>query len=259
VSLLDCAFITIKWGSEFNPDDINILKRAAFANTSFKTRFICLTEDRKGLDSDIEIFPIPEFELYSQTPKTGIWPKISLFHPDISDVAELVVFLDIDTIICGCLDELFNDPHDNLMLLSCGPRWVNMDSALSTHAATGVMAYRPIFQSHLFRIFCKDIDKFTSQFAVEQEFVGFAAEKVSYFPILWIESFKYHLRQGYFIDLIKPPRSPKDTTKLVAFHGFPRPRNVGDRNLAWTRPPRSGFHRPKWVKDYFRTYSDQVI
>tara|TARA_B100000768_G_C11183276_1_gene333909 strand:- start:99 stop:878 length:780 start_codon:yes stop_codon:yes gene_type:complete len=259
VNLLDRAFLTIKWGSEFNPDDINILKRAAFANTSFKTRFICLTDDRKGLDSDIETFPIPEFELYSETPKKGIWPKISLFHPDISDIAELVVFLDIDTIICGCLDELFNDPHDNLMLLSCGPRWVNMDPALSTHAATGVMAYRPIFQSHLFRIFCEDIDKFTSQFTVEQMFVGFAAEKVSYFPILWIESFKYHLRQGYLVDLIKPPRRPKDTTKLVAFHGFPRPRHVGDRNLVWARPPRSGFHRPKWVKDYFRTYSDQVV
>ena len=59
MNLLDRAFLTIKWGSEFNPDDVNILKRAAVSNTSFKTRFICLTNDRQGLDTDIETFPIP--------------------------------------------------------------------------------------------------------------------------------------------------------------------------------------------------------
>ncbi len=90
-------------------------------------------------------------------------------------------------------------------------------------------------------------------------FVGFAGQKASYFPVQWVESFKYHLRQGYLVDLIKPPSMPKGTTKLVAFHGFPRPRDVADQNLSWARPPRSGFHRPKWVKDYFRTYSEQVI
>tara|TARA_B100000780_G_scaffold98299_1_gene68609 strand:+ start:31 stop:810 length:780 start_codon:yes stop_codon:yes gene_type:complete len=259
VGLLDRAFLTIKWGSEFTPDDVNTLKRAAFANTSFKTRFICLTDDRKGLDADIETFPIPEFELYHKTPKKGIWPKISLFHPDISDIAKLVVFLDIDTVVCGCLDEFFDDPHDNLMLLSCGPRWVNMDPLLPPHAATGIMAYRPAFQTHIFRIFYQDIIEFTSQFTVEQEFVGFAAEKVNYFPVQWVESFKYHLRQVHILDLVKPPSMPKPTTKLVAFHGFPRPRDVADRSLAWTRPPRSGFHRPKWIIDYFSSYSDQVV
>ena len=256
---MDRAFLTIKWGSEFNPDDVNILKRAAVTNTSFKTRFICLTDDRKGLDADIETFPIPEFGLYKKTPEKGIWPKISLFHPDIADIAELVVFLDIDTIVCGCLDEFFNDPQESLRLLSCGPRWVNMDPSLPPNAATGVMAYRPAFQSYLFKFFCKDISRFTGQFAAEQMFVGFAVEKASYFPVKWVESFKYHLRQGYLVDLVKPPSTPKATTKLVAFHGFPRPRDVADQSMAWTRPPRSGFHRPKWVINYFNSYSDQVV
>ncbi len=256
---MDRAFLTIKWGSEFNPDDVNILKRAAVTNTSFKTRFICLTDDRKGLDADIETFPIPEFGLYKKTPEKGIWPKISLFHPDIADIAELVVFLDIDTIVCGCLDEFFNDPQESLRLLSCGPRWVNMDPSLPPNAATGVMAYRPAFQSYLFKFFCKDISRFTGQFAAEQMFVGSAVEKASYFPVKWVESFKYHLRQGYLVDLVKPPSTPKATTKLVAFHGFPRPRDVADQSMAWTRPPRSGFHRPKWVINYFNSYSDQVV
>ncbi len=252
---MDRAFITIKWGSEFNPDDLNVLKRAAFANTSFDVRFICLTDDANGLDPDIETYPIPEFALYENTPRAGIWPKISLFHPDI---AEFVVFLDIDTIIQGSLDALFKDPDDELMLLSCGPRWVHLDPAIPPRAATGIMAYRPAFQTHIFEKFCENIEGWTEQFVVEQQFVGFAARKADYFPVDWVESFKYHLRQDHLVDLIKPPREPQSATKLVAFHGYPRPRQVADRNLRWARPPRSGFRRPKWVIDYFKTYSDQI-
>ncbi len=156
---MDRAFLTIKWGSEFNPDDVNILKRAAVSNTSFKTRFICLTNDRQGLDTDIETFPIPEFELYRLTSPKGIWPKISLFHPDIAGIAELVVFLDIDTIVCGCLDELFNDPHDSLMLLSCGPRWVNMDPCTSTQCSDWRNGLQARYFSHTFLdLFCEDIE-----------------------------------------------------------------------------------------------------
>lgn len=248
------AFLTIKWGSEFNPDDLNTLKRAALANTSMPVRFICLTDDAAGLDDDIETHPIPQFDLYEGTPRAGVWPKISLFHPDLAAFADLVVFVDIDTVIVGPLDDLFEDPRDALRMLSCGDRWRQMSDAIAPEPATGIMTYRIAHHTNIFATFEADKDTITQDFELEQQYVGVTAKTVEYYPIPWVESFKYHLRRP----AIAPPRAPQPATRLVAFHGFPRPRPVAEKDGVWARAPRSGLHRPQWVIDYFRQFSDQT-
>ena len=83
------AFLTIKWGAEFDAEALNILKRAAQDHCSLPVRFVCLTDDSTGLDTDIETYPVPEFDLYADTPRVGIWPKISLFHPALNAILDL--------------------------------------------------------------------------------------------------------------------------------------------------------------------------
>jgi hypothetical protein len=256
---MDTAFLTIKWGVEFHPDDINTLKRAALANTSSKIRFICLTDNSTGLDTDIEVYPIPDFDLYDDTPKIGIWPKISLFHPDVADYADCFVFLDIDTIVTSSLDDLCKDPDDTLMMLAAGQRWRQMDASLSPSPATAFMTYRPLHHTHIFETFKANKAKMTDKFLLEQQFVGDTAHKIDYFPLLWVQSFKYHLRRLHLVDILRPPSPPAHTTKLVAFHGFPRPFSVADRGATWARPPRCGWHRPSWVIDYYSKFSDRTV
>lgn len=248
------AFLTIKWGTEFNPEDLNMLKRAAFANTSQPVRFICLTDDAEGLDADIETYPIPAFDFYRDTPRAGVWPKISLFHPDLTAYADLVVFIDIDTVIVGPLDDLFDDPGDALTMLTCGEKWRTMREDVAPEPATGVMTYRVAHQTHIFETFAANRDGFTQDFTLEQQYVGATAKRVQYYPVRWIESFKYHLRRRHLVDLVLAPRPPAPSTKLVAFHGFPRPSQVAETGNTWARPPRSGLRRPKWLLAYWRTY-----
>lgn len=251
------AFLAIKWGPEFDPDDLNTLKRAALAQTSFPVRFICLTDDATGLDEDIETHPIPVFDLYDGLPRAAIWPKISLFHPDIAGYADLVVFLDIDTVVCGSLDDLFDDPNGALRVLGCGDRWRKLDDSIAAETATGVMTYRPSLQTHIFDAFVADKNGAANTYPLEQEFVGAVARQIEFYPVRWVQSFKYHLRRPPVIDLFLASKDPHPDSRLVAFHGFPRPRNVADPSMAWAPGLRSGRHRPRWICDYFDTFSDR--
>lgn len=257
VDTVDLAFLTIKWGTAFDQDDLNALKRAVAANTTGPIRFICLTDDSTGLDHDIESYPIPEFDLYTDTPKVGIWPKISLFHPVVATYAECVVFLDIDTVVVGNLDDLCHDPADALVMLGAGPRWRNMDVNLPALPASAFMTYRPKNHMQIFNHFKQNKAEITKTFLLEQQYVGAQAAKVTHYPIPWVQSFKYHLRRQYIVDLFTAPLAPNAETKLVAFHGFPRPFDVANTKSKWANEGRCGLHRPSWLQAYYRTYSDR--
>ena len=104
------SIVTIKWGSEFTSEHVNILLRAAKNNSSTDFQFVCLTDDGNGLDDEVITLPIPLGDLSEMPKSEGAWPKICLFHPSLSKYMEQVLFLDIDTIICGNIDPFFDDP-----------------------------------------------------------------------------------------------------------------------------------------------------
>ncbi|PVA06705.1 hypothetical protein [Thalassorhabdomicrobium marinisediminis] len=249
------AILSIKWGREFDPQDLNVLKRAALDHLSQPVRFICLTDDGEGLDPDIEVHPIPAFDFYADTPGRGVWPKISLFHPDLVGLADIFLFLDIDMVVTGPLDGFFEDPGQTLRMLSCGDRWRQMDEGIEPQAATAAITYRPELHIGIFEEFQRNKEHYTSTITLEQQFVGQMAKDLSFYPVEWVQSFKYHLRRPYLVDLFLPPRDPAPSTRLVAFHGFPRPRAVVEPIQPWARPPRSGRKPPKWLTTYWKRYS----
>jgi hypothetical protein len=179
---------------------------------------------------------------------------LCLFHPDLCAIMEQVLFLDIDTVITGNIDPFFDDPGLRLRMLSCGPRWKYFEPTMKPYPASGIMAYNIRQHTNIFHSFQLDTASAYGRFVVEQAFVGTAAHEVDYFPLEWIQSFKYHLRRQYLVDLIFPPFKPAKQTRMVAFHGYPRPHQVADRSEKWARFPRCGIHRPSWILTYWDKY-----
>ena len=74
-------------------------------NVSRPTRFIAFTDDPSGLDSGVEARPIPPIKL----PATGLglspWRKLALWSRDIGVEGD-VLFMDLDVVVVGPLDEL---------------------------------------------------------------------------------------------------------------------------------------------------------
>lgn len=255
MKITEAVFLTIKWGDEFCAADVNILKRAAKHHCQIPSRFICLTDNPAGLDDDIVAQDIP-IEGLEQFPRSSQgWGKICLFHPSLSTLFEDALFIDIDTVVVGALDPFFRSPPHPMRMLAAGRRWRDKNDSLLAVPATGVFRYRPADNEHIFRAFQSDPEGAYSHFTLEQEFVAHHAKSKEYFPVTWIESFKYHLRRDFLVDLLLPPKAPRPDTRLVAFHGFPRPREVATPGVKWARFPRSGLHRPKWLLEYWQRFS----
>lgn len=55
--------ICLKWGERYGPEYVNNLYSMVARNTRRPLRFVCITDDASGLNSEIEIKPMPEFDL----------------------------------------------------------------------------------------------------------------------------------------------------------------------------------------------------
>ena len=202
------SILTIKWGSEFSSEHVNILFRDAKDMSSLDFQFICMTDDPKGLDENIISMQIPMSGLDAFPKTEGAWPKLCLFHPEIAETLDIVVFLDIDTVLTGNIDPFFEDPGQSLRMLSCGPRWRQFDPSFEPMGATGMFTYRPSFHTNIFYAFRKDPELAYRNNVVEQGFVAAHAREKDYYPLEWIQSFKYHLRRQYVMDIFVPPLNP---------------------------------------------------
>lgn len=93
----------IKAGPKFGPEYPNILFDMVRRNLpeGYEGEFVCFTDDATGLDEGIRVRPLP-FDL------PGWWSKLALFKRGLFKEGERIVFLDLDTVITGRIDELCN-------------------------------------------------------------------------------------------------------------------------------------------------------
>ena len=95
-------FVCLKAGNVFGPEYVNLLRDMVLRNLSIDTidRFICITDDRIGLDDGIEIIDLPsDLETW--------WGKLYMFKKDLFTSGDRMVFMDLDTVITGRLDTIF--------------------------------------------------------------------------------------------------------------------------------------------------------
>ncbi|MDE2913379.1 MAG: hypothetical protein OXL68_10705 [Paracoccaceae bacterium] len=253
------TIVTMKWGSAYSSHEVNVLFRAVTAHTSGHIDFVCMTDNPDGLDPKIKKREIPLSGLNGVPDEWmnlgGVWPKICLYHPDLNEEFRQVLFLDIDMVIVGNIDPLLADPGDKLVMLNGGKGWKFRDERLAPEPMSSVLSFQPRFHVDIFEQFAANPRAAMAQFSTEQEFVGYAAGKIGFFPLTWTESFKYHLRRYPVVDMFVPPKRPKESTQIVVFHGFPNPSHVVGDGTRWSQFPRVSWRRPRWLQDYWERYS----
>lgn len=105
----------------FGPEYVNRLRGMIARNITPPFRLICFTDDGAGLHPDILVRPLPEFDYEAPRNTPGKWPKSRLWG-DLGDITGTVLFLDLDVVIVGDLDDFFThgDPDDTV--LATNPR-----------------------------------------------------------------------------------------------------------------------------------------
>lgn len=158
------SVVTWKWSSApgyrstFGPETVNVLRRMVARHYSKPHRFICVTDDAKGLDPEVEVIPAWNDFAHLPSPSGGKNPscyrRLRMFHPDIyRSFGERFVSLDLDMVITGDLIPVWDRPEDivlvgdtnprtfyngSMILMSAGARsqvWNDFDPATSIKAA----------------------------------------------------------------------------------------------------------------------------
>lgn len=246
--------ICIKWGTVFGSNDVNMLFRACRKYSQKPLRFICLTDDSVGLTEGVEAWQIPDIGLTDEEwSAPGVWPKLSLFSPDLIDLGR-VLFIDLDMMIVGDLSPFFA-PTQGVVFLNVGDSWRPATKSKARETGSGVFSYDVAQEQQVLEAFLADKAAAMAQWRNEQDFVGAHVSKAIYWPDDLVVSFKRHLCHRNGAGFFRKPVPPPDAAAIVAFHGTPRPRDTMEK-LIWGPFPHFHLGKVPWISEYFRQFGD---
>ena len=234
--------ICMKWGEKYSADYVNILFNMVSRNLSIPFRFVCFTDDPKGINEQVEVFDLPSLNLPNNIPERG-WLKLTTFSKTLGDLEGKALFLDLDLIITGSLDELFEIEGDFLIIKDFIRKDVTGNSSV----------YRFEIGQHedVIENFKNNFTDIKNKHRNEQEYLSAFMDKknlLSYWPEDWCKSFKKHCIHKGLKQFFYPPELPENT-RIVIFHGKPNPPEaIAGKSGKWYRKVLP----TPWVKDFWR-------
>lgn len=257
---------TVKWGTRFGPDYVNVIHRAVREKLKLPHRFVCLTNQPEGIDPGVEVMPMPEFGVPEvEWTKRGCWPKVALFKEGVFEDDEVVLYLDLDVLVTGELDAfpklLENDSafytlrEWNPALLRALPVSMRPDRG----SQGSVYVWRAGEQRHVFADFTSRVEEVRANYWSDRFYLPKVAKNPRYLPYDWCLSFKNHCLAPWPLNIVRPDARLPRGARIIVFHGKPRPMDVmGSEGVRWGSKRRSGDRPVTWVKDYWTSYGGKL-
>lgn len=235
--------ICMKWGHKYGPEYVNRLYAMVRRHLSGDFQMVCLTDDARGIRPEVRCLPIPDLELPAGIPERG-WKKLVSFGADLGGLRGTALFLDVDVVVVGPLDDFFTQPGEFLIIHDYKRPWrITGNSSVyrfELGAHPDVLAY---FRAHT--------EEVRARFRNEQAFLSdflHAQGKLAYWPAAWCPSFKYHSIPRWPRNYWREPGIPPDA-RVVVFHGECNPPDA----LAGRRNRRFRYIRPtSWIARHWR-------
>lgn len=238
--------LCMKWGTKYGPEYVNRLYAMVARHLSLPFQMVCLTDDASGIRSEVRCLPIPSLDLPPGIPERG-WTKLVTFGADLHGLRGTALFLDLDVVIVGAMDDFFTHPGRFLIIK-------DYDRLLNPGRITGNSSvYRFELGAHpdVLTDFRAGFEAIRQRHRNEQSYLSahmHAKGLLQYWPKAWCPSFKYDCIPPWPSNCWQAPRLPADA-RVVIFHGEVNPPDalVGRRNR------RFRFMRPaQWVAEHWR-------
>lgn len=232
--------ICIKWGDLYGPEFVNKLYSMVKRNITREFRFVCITDDTKGIDAVIETLVIPEICMPVGKPTTG-WKKLTVFSEQLGDLSGKTLFLDLDVVIVDNIDALF-DYSEKFTIIE---NWTQKGRGIGN---SSVFCYRIGEHVDVLKHYEEHMDEVISEYGNEQIYLSKKIGDINYWPEQWCRSFKFHSIPKGILRYFLTPKIPEGC-KILAFHGHPNPDqaavgNYGGRILKYFKPAR-------WIEKYW--------
>ncbi len=241
--------ICMKWGTKYGPHYVNNLYAMVRRHLSGAFRFICLTDDVQGIRSEVECFPMPILGIPPDA--TGVperaWRKLTTLSRDLPDRYGLhgtALFLDLDVVVVGQLDDFFTRAGEFLIIKDYRRTW-------RVTGNSSVYRFQLGAHADVLEYFCAHAASLRKVFRNEQAYLSdylHKQGKLDYWPAAWCPSFKYQGIPYWPSNFWRTPFIP-DGARVVIFHGECNPPDA----LAGKRNRRFRFIRPAlWVAEHWR-------
>ena len=229
--------VCVKWGTVYGPDYVNRLYAMLKRHLGPPFRLVCLTDDREGIRAEVECFDLPELGFATPQNTPGKWRKQILWGREVPGLTGVALFIDLDTVIVGPLDDYFTfgDPGDVILAR-------NWARPLDRLGQSSIFRYPVGANPHLLENFRADPQGVADRYKYEQHYVTASVKGgIKFWPEPWTRHFRLHCLPAWPLRYFVPARLPRGA-RVVTFPGGPNPDDIVAGRWNKRVPP----HRSRW-------------
>ena len=208
--------ICMKWGSLYDSEYVNTLFAMVRRHTSGKIRFVCLTDDAKGIDAGVECLPCPTVSIPPPYNNKG-WRKVSLFAKNVHGLTGDWLYLDLDVVVTGKLDVFFDNQKERPFVVM--QNWTQPGKRIGN---TSVYRFRIGQNNHLLDNLLNQSDSILKTYPNSQTYISRNVDGLAFWPDDWCVLFKTHCVPSWPTRFWREPTLP-ERARVVAFPGVPNP------------------------------------
>ena len=218
--------LCLKWGAYYGPEYVNRLYAGVKRNLRRPFRFVCVTDNPKGLVDGVDAVPFPPPPPGWDGPWPDIFVKLCVFQDGFAGLKGATLFLDIDQVVTGSLDRFFDyRPGGFCIIRNWIERRKRLFRRLPKIGNSSCFRFEAGSMNYVYEKFLAEKDKALDRrlFRTEQAFMTYAVglRNVNWWPKKWVCSFKRHCIPIFPLNMVFTPWRPLKGSSLVAFHGQP--------------------------------------
>jgi len=222
--------LCLKHGTKYSADYVNKLYNMVKRHCTLDFEFACLTDDAKGLDTDIKVLALPGG-------LSGWWYKPYMFSKDLP-INGTILYMDLDVVVASNIDKLFTYQPNHWCTIrdftrAMRPKWPKYNSSI-VKFKTGELDF-------VWTEFEKDKINIQKRLHGDQDWLYEVTHKrkgAMLYPDSWIQSWKWEVRKSREFEKggmrgNRKLRTIENVTPRVeccvcVFHGDPNPANCLD-------------------------------
>lgn len=223
--------ICMKWGTLYGPEYVNFLRAGVGRHLKRPFRFVCFTDNTQGLRDDVQVFPLPELGL-PKGERDLRWRKLAVFRRELYDLQGTALFLDLDQVVVGPLDDFFELPgrfliiRDDDLFRAKPLRRLNpaRDAFLHSVGNSSVFRFEIGRHRYILDAYVADPKGAAQRYEISQQFQSAqlaAHGDLAYWPKGWCVSFKNDCVPRGLASYANDPAVPAGA-KIVVFAGEPK-------------------------------------
>ena len=225
--------ICISWGPKYGAPYVNRLYGMVARNLTPPFSFTCFTDNSDGFRPEVLAEPLPPLDVAMPTGTKGIWPKARLWGPRLGDLTGPVLFMDLDLVVTGSLDDFFSYGDPDRVILSRNP-----NTPLERLGQTSLFRFPVGSLVPLQQRFVADPQGVADTYRFEQRYVTREAPGgVDFWPAAWVRHFRFHCVRPLPLNFFLAPKLPPDARVVIFPGGLLPPHAIEGR---WT-----GGYRPR--------------